>query len=81
MFMYYPNVLYHICKFLLVPNQNYLTDLDGSVFLHENPIFMSVRIHPGCDNKWYYHNRDRHKDETLMYKYGTVQVTIYESVP
>ena len=71
MFMYYPSyvVLYHLCKFLLVPHQNYLTkgDLDGSVFLHEDPVFMSVRIHPGCDTTWYHHNWDRrHKDRTFM---------------
>ena len=38
-------------------------DLNDSIFLCKNPVFMSIRICPGRgDTKWYHHNPDGHKD-------------------
>ena len=57
------------------------TDLDSFVFLHKNPIFMSVWVHPGCsDTKWYHHDPYRHKDGIFTQKYGAVQVYFGEVV-
>ena len=57
--------------------QNYLAkmDLDGSIFCHENPIFMSVwvvMIPLGITTTWM--DPDSHKDGVFTEKYGAIQV-------
>ena len=59
-------------------------DLDGSIFLRENPVFMTVWVvlmsiqvvvtwyHHDLDG--HHHNPDGHKDVIFTEKYGAVQV-------
>ena len=59
--------------------QNYLAKmaLDGSIFLCENPVFMSVRvvvIPLGITTTWM--DPDRHKDGIFMETYGAIQVCL-----
>ena len=63
--------------------QNYLAkmDMDSSVFLCKNPVFMSIWVCPGCgDTKWYHHDLDGHNDGIFTEKRGAVQVCFGEVV-
>ena len=66
-------------QFSVISQQNYLTktDLDSSIFLHKNPVFMYKWVCPGCDDTTrYHHDLDRHKEGIFMEKYRAVQVLL-----
>ena len=67
----------------MLAQQNYLTkmDLDGFIFLHENPIFMSVQVVViPLDIITTWTNPDGHKDMTFTEKYEAVQVRFGEVI-
>ena len=69
-----------MCSILRLTQQNYLAkmDLDGSIFFHENRVFMSVQVWIDIktilgDTMWCHLDLDRHKDGIFMEKYRAVQ--------